>query len=158
MLHFALLALLPSLSAQILPTTYDHPVFGQPKSQILSYAHQSFQALVAQTTDQGALGKAGTWTAQNGWAAVALWDRLRGTRDFSDVLHRAQEALAKNPGGGHEVWNVDLVNYYNDDSGWAGLSNVAAYETYGDALYLQRAKGVYDVSLLPSTGNTLLCP
>ena len=51
-----------------------------------------------------------------------------------------------NPGYGAEWWNLPLINAFNDDIGWAGLSNIVAYEAYGDETFLERAKGAYDVS------------
>ena len=133
-----------------LNSTYLSPAFGQSQSNIYGYAKQSIQALL-KTTDSstgqftGDKGGLFYWPSQNAWTAVAQWDFQQGTKDFHDQVSAAQKAMETNTGGGYDTWKVPLVNYYNDDSGWAALANVQAYEAYGDDVFLQRAVGVWKV-------------
>ena len=144
MLALTILFTVAGASAQILPNTFIHPEFRQSRASIESHIQQVY------TTFTGSFNGGG-WTAQNAWTAVAQWDAQRGKRDFYAQVKKAQDHLATDPGGGYEVWQVPLVNYYNDDIGWAGLSNIQAYEAYGDQVFLSRAKGAYDVSLVANS-------
>ena len=139
MLRWTLLTILGAASAQIIPDSHIHPEFGQSRTTIDSYIQETYTAFAKSYGGSG-------WTAQNAWTSVARWDFQRGKRDFYTKVKQAQDRLATNPGGGYEVWKVPLVNYYNDDIGWAGMANVQAYEAYGDEVFLTRAKGAYDVS------------
>jgi len=138
MIHPLFLTFLGVTCAQVIPNTYVHPEFRQSRASIESNIQEVYTAFTASYNGGG-------WSAQNAWTSVAQWDAQRGKRDFYNQVKKAQDYLATNPGGGYEVWKVALVNYYNDDIGWAGLSNVQAYEAYGDEDFLTRARGAYDV-------------
>ncbi len=124
---------------------YVHPIFNQPKKSIEGYTKESFDSLLSSFQKDG---DGGGWTAQNAWTSIAQWDLQRNSREFYDRAKKAQDNLAANPGHGGEILKVALVNYYNDDTGWAGLANIVAYEAYGNAEFLERARGAYAVSLL----------
>jgi len=93
------------------------------------------------------LGNVFYWQSQNAWTGVAAFDTYLKSKTFALEVVSAQEALARSPGDGFEQWNgVPLINYYNDDPGWAALANIQAYEAYGRDIHLQRAKIVWEVS------------
>ena len=129
-----------------LPSTYADITFCQTEAQIDTYSYNSYETLLNQLDNAtGWFNGSGYWVSQNGWTAYAGWDFLHGTRDFYTVLSNAQKQLETSAMDGNALWGVPLVDFYNDDSGWAALANVRAYEAYGDSIFLQRAKGVWQV-------------
>jgi len=138
----------------ILNDSYLDVSFGQSRSNIDSYTRQSIQSLVlAVNHSNGQIldgipnlpGHLFYWQSQNAWTAISQYEAQQNSRDlFIDVLS-AQNALSKRPGDAFDKWGVPLVNTYNDDAGWAALSNVQAYEAYGREIFLKRAIDVWNV-------------
>lgn len=138
---YHLLLVAPLISAQIIPVGWINPKFGQSKESIHRHTLNSYNSLFNTFSKDG---DGGGWTAQNAWTSIAQFDHQEGSRAFYDKVKVAQDKLAADTKRGH--WGIELVNDYNDDIGWAGMANVLAHETYGDDVFLDRAKGAYDAS------------
>jgi hypothetical protein len=134
-------AIIAPVGAQILPTSFVKPTFGQPKASIEKYTWESYQSLLSSYQKEG-IGK--SWVDENAWTAVAQYDLQRKKRDFYNDVRKAQDEYA-GVTSDQQPWKTALVNYYNDDIGWAALSHIAAYDAYGDQIFLDRAKGAYEV-------------
>ena len=143
--------------SSVLNSSYVHVTFGQSRDNINKYTHQSVQSLVLATNHSngqfldGIINLPGHlfyWQSQNGWTGVSQFDYQQGSRDFFIDVLSSQNALARRPGDAFDTWGVPLVNIYNDDAGWAALSNLQAYEAYGRGIFLERAIGVWDVSVV----------
>lgn len=133
-------------SGNSLPDSTYQITFCQPRKTIERYSRESFSALLT-TLDHstGWFKEAGYWVSQNGWTTFASWDAIHGTRDYYDVFAKSQDRLSTSAGPGNALWDVPLMNFYNDDAVWAALANVQAYEAYGDEVFLGRANGVWQV-------------
>lgn len=141
MFSAAFILLTPHVAAQIIPDNWLNPQFNQPKSAIWKHSIASYESLFGTFA---ADGDGGGWTAQNAWTSIAQWDHQEGTRDFYDQVKSGQDKLAADTKGGWQ--GIELVNEFSDDVGWAILANIQAWEAYGDEVFLNRARGAYDVS------------
>ena len=140
---------------RVLNASYLQPYFTQPRDYINTYTDYSLESLTLAVNHTDGQFLDGTpdpvgyqffWQSQNGWTGIAQWDQQQNKRTyFMDVLS-AQNALARYPGDGYQQYGVPLVNTYNDDAAWAAMSNLQAYETYGNRIFLERAVGVWEVS------------
>ena len=149
------------LDAQILPSSFLNPHFTQPRAIVDKHVDYSIQSLIIATNHtngqfldgrRNPVGSSFFWQSQNGWTAVAERDREMGRRDYFMEVLTAQNALARYPGDGFETWGVPLVNYYNDDAAWAAMSNVEAYQAYGNEIFLKRAVDVWEVGRITAIG------
>ena len=139
--------------AAILPSSYLSVSFGQTQEDIESYVNQSFTVLVnsvnpstGQVLGGNPPGTNFFWQSQNAFTSVAQYDLQRGTKQFHQQVLDSQNTMAAARTGLFAQWNISLVDYYNDDCDWAGLSQLACYEAYGDEVFLDRAVTVWDVS------------
>lgn len=128
-------------SSSILNSSYVSPQFEQSCDNIWSYAVESFEYLLNGTDFPDG------WVGQNGWTNVAQWDYQQHSRGFYDHYNRNETYYAYNPTGCYAYWHAPLTDCYNDDAGWAALSSLQGYESYGDPQYLTWAEDVFDVCL-----------
>jgi hypothetical protein len=172
---FSLISLLASTASasptarwvdgRVLNSSYLNPHFTQSRSNINSYTSMSIASLIQATNHSDGqilggnypLGSTFYWQSQNAWTTVAAFDTAQKSNTYMIDVVSAQSALARSPGDGFQQWSVPLVNYYNDDPGWAALANIQAYEAYGRGIELQRAIGVWEVSKALSSRFALTC-
>ena len=128
-----------SRGSTYLPSTYVSPTFGQARANVIHQGDLSIQALTQLSDFPGG------WVGENAYTAIAQWDQQQGAREFYDFVSQGETAYSTDPGGCYDYWQSPLVDCYNDDAIWAGLSSVQEYEAYGDSIFLERAESVWEV-------------
>jgi hypothetical protein len=117
----------------VLKDTYPSITFGQSRQNINSYTKESIQSLLGSVNPKNgqflggspdSLGQFFFWQSNNAWTSIAQYDLQQGSKTFYKEYSKAQDALAKNPGHGFEIYGVELCNDFNDDCGWAALNSL----------------------------------